>query len=74
MMQIQDDTASQRVTEQIDTTNEDGTVTINHLEFENNVVAETHKLKLKYEDLMKEINEKSALMDEQLASKKESTE
>ena len=72
--QILEDTASQRVTEQIDTTNEDGTVTITHLEFENNAVAETHKLRLKYEDLLKEIAEKSAMMDQQLVEKKETTE
>lgn len=72
--QILEDTASQRVTEQIDTTNEDGTVSITHLEFENNVVAETHKLRLKYDDLLKEIAEKSAMMDQQLVEKKETTE
>ena len=62
--QILEDTASQRVSEEQETTNEDGTVTKTQLQFENNVVAETHKLKLKYDDLLKEIAEKSAMMDQ----------
>jgi len=37
--------------------------------FENEIVKENRMLELKFEDLMKEINEKSALMDQQIANK-----
>ena len=37
--------------------------------FENEIVKENRMLELKFEDLMKEINEKTVLMDEQIVSK-----
>jgi hypothetical protein len=37
--------------------------------FENEIVKENQMLELKFEDLMKEISEKTVLMDEQIANK-----
>ena len=63
-----------KITEIVTETAEDGTTTEREVTYENEVCKENALLEQKYADLLKEINEKSELMDTQISEKASSTD